>query len=396
VADISPYTMTNLTLRLDASRPETIVTNAAGLVTKWTSLEGGKHEFTKAPHVTEGMLPLYEPDAGYGRGGIHFGWDPSGTRDQNGTRVTTGLETADKIPFVTTFIVYDLTDPFSQGASTYRYHGLVGQNADSSNMNMAFYYFEWRSGGSFIAPFYHDGVENWKVAVNKNMASVVRGFPHVVTACTAQSNAVKGNNPVEVGCCTGTKWPDRYHVGRIYEVLMYDRLLSTNEIEIVQRSLMAKWGVTPAAALTNICDLLPPMRYAVGADGVIDCGGGDQTMVSLSGAGCVTNVRNLVVTDGVSLAGNLSVFSEGFETPTLALTAAAGFFPCLSLACDWDMTGTALTLVPTADMKRGPLVTSDGELTGLFVSVVGSDGGTVRYAPHRVTYSCGGLLLLFR
>lgn len=400
-AEISPYEMTNLTLRLDASQPATIETNAAGFVTKWTSLDG--HSFTNATSWTaEGMLPRYEPDAAGGRGGVHFGWDPTKPFGEFASRVNTGMVSEDAFPFVTVFLVYDLTDPNPQtGTAPYesRYHGIFGQTADYASFSMHLYRFEWRGGGDFGPPFYHDGVENYHSGMYDVMASVEnsRNVPHVATRVTSSDNAVKGKLPATVGSTTGSVRPERFHVGRVYEVLAYNRVLSTNEIEIVQRSLMAKWGVTPAAALTNICDQLPPMRYSVGAEGMIDCGDGDQTFVSLSGAGCVTNVRQLTVLDGVALSGNMSVFANGFETPSLKLTAAAGFFPCLSLACDWDMTGTALELEPTEDMKRGPLVTSAGELSGPFDSVTGFDGsGNIRYASNRVVYTCGGLILLFR
>lgn len=401
-ADISPYEMPGLTLRLDASQAGTIETNEAGLVTKWTSLEG--HVFTKAPHVAEGMLPRYEPSAAGGRGGVHFGWDPTKEQGLADSRITTGMESSDSFSIVSSFLVYDLTDSTPQKGTAeypYRTHGVVGQSNDRDCMSMSIYYFDWRGSSNaklYVAPFYHDGVENWKFG-NNTMATVRNSLnvPHVASCCTAQSYAMQGSKPAEVGCSTGSDYPDRYHVGHVYEWLAYDHLLSTNEIEIVQRYLMGKWGVTPAAALTNICDQLPPMRYSVGAAGTLDCGDGDQTFVSLSGAGCVTNVRQLTVLDGVTLSGDMSVFADGFETPSLKLSAAAGFFPCLSLACDWDMTGTALELEPTEDMKRGPIVTSAGELTGPFDSVTGLDGsGKIRYDPNRVVYSCGGLILLFR
>lgn len=303
----------------------------------------------------------------------------------------------------TVVVVYDVTDTRPQGGQNpYRNHALLGADA-SSQFGLLLYLWQWRSSTSnYEAPFYSDGCECYIAENNKVMADVKNACnkPNVVASVVASSRDLTSRGErLWVGMCheSYAHGTDRFLVGYLHEVLMYDRLLTTNEIEIVQKSLMEKWGVTPAAALTNICNTLPPMDVTVASGATLDLGNASQTLKKLSGAGTVANGDSLAVTDGLALTGTMSVEANCLVMPSLLLDAVTGDFPELSVSGDLDVTGTALTLSGFKASRATIVESANGTIASPFASVSGLPvGASLKYSENRVRISGGGLMLLFR
>ena len=68
---------------------------------------------------------------------------------------------------------------------------------------------------------------------------------------------------------------------RLAEVIVYDRVLSAEEIAQNEAYLKAKWGFARPG--------MSAARVEIAADATLDCGGGDQQFASLAGAGTVAN-----------------------------------------------------------------------------------------------------------
>jgi len=168
--------------------------------------------------------------------------------------------------------------------------------------------------------------------------------------------------------------------GEIGEFIAFRRELTDREMQIVNKYLMAKWGVEPfsgATVMTDARDLLPPTTaLSLPAGATVDFEGAPQTLASLSLAG-ETAISNC----------DLGVGTLTYAVPQ------TGVVPCLTVDCDMDVTETDLVF---ADAKptSGRFLKTSGTLTGPFKSVTGSTTDKIVYKPNRAQILTGLMLIL--
>ena len=112
--------------------------------------------------------------------------------------------------------------------------------------------------------------------------------------------------------------------GDLHEIVVYDRTLIDTERALVNDYLMVKWGLRPAKVTEKLTDVLPSATdVTVGADGVLDLAGNDQTLASLACYGTVTNSLNRVAV--LTLTGDSSLAADAsFGAPNLDIVLVPG------------------------------------------------------------------------
>ena len=129
----SPYELPGLVTRLDASRLESVTTNADGLVMRWDSLTGDGLTFTNGVDgivgVNQGICyaPKYDPVSG----GIRFGYSPT----DGSQGVPTTLLSDRKVAAYDFFMVYDLTDTDSSRVDQSFPYALIGNKFANRSWN---------------------------------------------------------------------------------------------------------------------------------------------------------------------------------------------------------------------------------------------------------------------
>ena len=191
--------------------------------------------------------------------------------------------------------------------------------------------------------------------------------PHLLVMRFAQPSAVSGNTLGVAWALDGAKANAMMYVNDpciLHEVVVFDRALTDEEVDRVQASLMAKWGIAPKAVVEIGPALSPQTTYALSGDAVVDFGGTDP------------------VVKGVRLeAGPAAVY------PILTLT---GFSGCLGLT-ESDLTLESDRWVPSQTLIR----TVPGTLDGPFRSVSPSRS-RIGYSADEVFLISPGALLLLR
>jgi len=125
--------------------------------------------------------------------------------------------------------------------------------------------------------------------------------PHIVSALSAIQ---KTRWDSSLGWYYGTtENPNRFYTGSVYEMLVYDRVLTADERVKVENYLNLKW------LQGGLTDILPTNSLYVAAGATLDLGGTTQTITSLSGSGSIINGT-------LALAGELVVTVNPDGTPT--------------------------------------------------------------------------------
>ena len=166
--------------------------------------------------------------------------------------------------------------------------------------------------------------------------------------------------------------------GWIAEIITYDRILTDEEFNRVQRYLYDKWMPPPRVEPVRASNTLSTGPAAFAAGAALDLGGTTQTVAKATVAG-----------DAAVTAGALE--PQAIETQV----AADGSFGALALDLGLDLTDIDFAFVGarTPRPTGGTILSVNEQVAGPFKSVVAPKADELRYRARRVTYGLPGLLL---
>ncbi len=307
---------------LDATRPDTIFTNAAGAVTNWVSANGNGIAFSAADHE-----PSYSATDMAGMPGVLF---TTTDVDVDYDRLVANKAVQQRTVFIATLE-----------------HNRTGNLAGIFGCAYADYGQRWQGDGwrTDVTPFTFITAKS-EIGVNGVLGTgrYEREVPYVLTMMHGD-DSVKGTGPIFVPCLGGYNNNGRYG-GSFGEVIAFNRILDEGERKTVENYLAKKWGVNAAGFHADV-ETKPPLSpetdLEIVASGTFDLNGADVTVASLSGEGRICNSSapkaRLTVTGDCSFRGvvdgnvalvrpgaaasDLSVSLEGAATLELAGGTAA-------------------------------------------------------------------------
>ena len=362
VTNVAIDAMAGITCHLDASRPDTIATNAAGEVVSWRSTDSSAVEFLP------GWLadtPNY-PAANH-NGRVWFtldqGVNPSVVFGKDPDNVFTGMfmKASSYFPNQTVFAVTRQLDV--------RCGSLVGDYSSYNSRVVRGANGAWcwaSSGGSEVHSI--SGVP--KDECTKIVGTSDEGYP-VITVQDASPHLLvvrrstsHNSNVIGVSYVTREVSNQKVVFGqfRLMELIAFDRQLTDDEIWDVSAWLMAKWGVTPQKTCVIGDTLSPSSQVVVKGDVQIDFGGMGQTLADLV----------------IDADGNVTA-------------------PLLTVVGNLDLSGIDLVLRNAANVSRSRIIDATS-VEGEFSSVTGLDDKhtlTVKNGSSVWLRLISGLLLLF-
>ena len=366
-AVVSPKKIPGLVMRIDASHPETLVTNADGRVSKWFSLTdpvGGSVRHFVRNEVDQ--QPIYRPEALGGKGAVAFGVAP------DGSVTNTSLSGSASITNGTVFIVNVPAAQQSAGLP-----GIYGQYGWDSGIRITGSKKDRWDAATLPTFVSSKGrvLLDGQVAFDPQagLTGDVVYTPDQIQLLTAvidvEAKAVEGETShhlVDFTPLLGqyfTTYP-RFFTGLVAELLVYDRMLTSNEVAAVQADLMTKWGITPAEPQIVRDSLSPTSSLVVRQPATVDCAATPQSQIS-----------EIVLDAGGTDA-----------------------YPLLSVNGLWDISAMRLCLTNAAgsvalqDLMRN----DEGAFSGRFADVVAPQGTpAVSCHSHSIKFA-GGLMILFR
>jgi autotransporter-associated beta strand protein len=280
------------TLALDAANGNaSVTTNGAGAVTAWSSQGTVAATFVQS---NPAMMPVYDPQAMNGLGGIRF----SGVKNGDGTAVTNRLScTASGAIYQQT--IYAVSHPTEHRL----FAGLIGSTGADNGI---------RKGGG---TGWDTSFLKWGVTGSGNFAingiDRTSGFsyavPHLLRTAVDTPQNIGSALSVGQFFDTAAEYP-RALTGSMGEILMYPRRLSTVENSMITGYLMNKWKISAFVAPAQILPAATSMTVQKGA--VLDFNGASQTFASLVSAGTLRNSSTNPVTVTFS-SGKLAGTVEG-------------------------------------------------------------------------------------
>ena len=421
-----------LGMHIDASRVETLSTNADGTVWAWQDVFNADNRFTtNAANARADVdfalpytMPTYDPGAFGGRGGVRFGWCTNNPQFPDGVYTQQFLSSTKSFPKNLTIFVVCCKDPDATAANhcpgrssntdkDYVLSSVITSGYDSS-LCCGTWYDAWvmnspsGHGLEHIA-FWYNGKcyidrPNGFMAEGVQTANSGKDYYHTTTGTkgvtqllvfrSAQTKSIDGythlywgGDTLRIGNCganfgTGSGfWGKRMLAGWIGEELTYDHALTDEEVRAVERHLIAKWGITHALVEPEPANnrLSPDAKLELAQGATLDLDGTTQTVARVTAAGPAT------VTNGTL------VVTQSLET----VVGADSAFATLTLDCDLDVTDVDFVL-SGAKPRRGTVLQTKGTVTGPFKTVDAPDPTEVRYRTSQIIYGLNGLLLFVR
>lgn len=286
-----------ISLRLDASLPDTVVTNAQGEVLAWRSTLPHGAVFNQS---NAALRPTYQATSFNGRGAIRLGADKR-TFLVSDTSLAYAAQTVFVVCRAANFREYaglfgDMTTNANYGLRL----GGTGINAPKAGVTNSWAYPGtdtgelWSGGGRMYA----DGA----LCVNIYTNVVPLNQIQVITAAMSQQNeklALPAVGWYFVGA--SSTYFERYYDGEIAEIIVYRDALEEDDRRAVEAYLLAKWKGS-AAAESN--PLSPQTHLVLGSGSCVNLGGYAQMLQSVSGSGSITNGA-LIVQESVTPTGDL-------------------------------------------------------------------------------------------
>lgn len=318
---------------LDATRPDTIFTNAAGAVTNWTSANGNGVAFSATDHE-----PSYSATDMAGLPGILF---TTTDVDVDYDRLVANKSVQQRTVFIATLE-----------------HNRTGDIAGIFGCANADYGQRWQGGGwRTDVTAYTFITAKSEIGVNGVLGTgrYEREVPYVLTMMHGD-DSVKGTGPIFVPCLGGYNSNGRYG-GSFGEVIAFNRILDEGERKAVENYLAKKWGVSAGGFHEDVETkplLSPETDLEIAAPGTFDLNGADVTVASLSGEGRICNSSatkaRLTVTGDCSFRGVV----EGDVALVRPASAASDLSVSLEGAATLELAGGTASLsayVPTPPAK---------------------------------------------
>ena len=273
----------SLAYHLDATHPETVMTNEAGAVTNWVSLAGNGVSF-----VDTGLDWTSLPTSGVqtinGKAAVSFtGQKASRTRLKSNVSLTQN----------TVFIVAK-----NRGIEGYEYNELFGKHNEDrgvrSNPNSHNpYWTQNLSKSSFSVSDYRLGGVDMADSATA-IAAFAAARLHILMFRCDSSIAGSAFEASLGGFAPYESNKKGFH-GEIGEVIAFNRALTDDEIKGVENYLAEKWGVNESGFHEGVERIDErPSAFSVGAvdlgeGGVLDIGGAKVSLGTLAGRGTINN-----------------------------------------------------------------------------------------------------------
>lgn len=311
-----------LSLHLDASHSETILTDANGYVTEWKSLtDNGITTYGAA--VAHSAATLYTHESPFrttdtrGRTAIQFGMKNDGPHTRTNTFIS-AANNGENVQFQARTFFLVQRQLYANTPSTAGLLGMINGYAfrfyrsngypygwDVSNMDESWCNGRKRTGAAdntYTAS--GDYEANLLVVRNSNLGKFdIIGNQYLMkNATTPNEGANKSSNTMV-----------------LYEVLLFDEALEDDQIEDISALLMKKWNVPQQSVCLNDSLLPTESSFTVDAGAALDCGDTIQTLSEVSGAGTLRNTGLIDLNGGMmKVGGGMCVTGYGEITNTAA------------------------------------------------------------------------------
>ena len=270
---LSPVSVPGLTMRLDASDASSIVTNADGRVTEWSSflpenagLQFGNTHLGELFHRNSTGLdypvtyPTFVKNVQNGLPGVWFG------RNADGEIEIASLIANDQgVSHMTAFAVLVPGEGiFGQDRILGRYNSSQGLMFLDHNKSTGFIYYSDCSEGTYanlIVNGKYDRKDKAWLAGDRSKAKHPNA-PHISVSSKSTLNKWFSPTLVYNTQSKGNKDITPYD-GYICELLLYDRELTQSETEGIEQYLMEKWGITPEAELQGCVDVPTKLAFDI-------------------------------------------------------------------------------------------------------------------------------------
>ena len=312
-----------LSLHLDASRPETLITDESRYLKEWKSLtDNGVTTHGAAVSYADANYHPHSPFVGidaFGRTTVQFGMLNDGVHTRTNTFISARKDgTNTQFQARTFFLVqrqlyagvansqgryttYGLLGMIKGSAFRFYRSGKIGYAWDKSNMDES-----WCNGRKSNSE--DDNTYSSSGDENPNLLVVRRENLGVFDIIGNQM--VLRDNGTFVGTDAGI-------LMQLYEVLLFDEALTDKQIVDVTALLMKKWKVPPQAVCLNTSLMPPESSFTVDNGAALDCGETLQTLSNVSGTGTF-KVDGLIDLKGgmMKIAGGIGVAGSGVITNT--------------------------------------------------------------------------------
>lgn len=306
-----------ISLRLDASLPDTVLTNTQGEVIQWRSPLPNGAVFSQENAT---LRPTYQAASFNGRGAVRLG-----------ATKRTFLASSNSLAYAaqTVFVV-------CRAANFRDYAGLFGDMTTNANYGLRFggpalaspvinvtnsWAYPGASGSELWSPggrMYADGT----LCVNIYTNMVPLNQIQVITAVSGQQNDKLVLPAIGWYFVGGSQnYLERYYDGEIAEIIVYRDALDDGDRRAVEEYLLAKWK---GAAAIEANPLASTASLVLHAGSCVNLGGYAQTIRSVSGTGVITNGA-LTVQESVTPTGDL-VFPQRFAGQIAFLPGAVTTF----------------------------------------------------------------------
>lgn len=288
----------NLTVRLDASRPEQLTFDADGNVARWDSFTGNGLSYeagaTAYPDAKFSVYPPYTFTDASGRASVRFGL----SRDN----VKTGTCMKASIPMLnqTIFVVHRPHNTWD-GAFFGNLYSIPGRIYHASNAT-------YNPTAGWINGVFGDPCCYADVGGD--------AAPHVAvfrkTAC--ETSDVLGVAWAQVDGPNGkVNQLSVYGKMDLHEMLVFDEALTDDEIVEISSALVEKWSLRkwPDVELPAVSGWSAGSDYSIAAGASVDFGAADPQVGSLGGSGTVTAGGNLSLGGSSSVPGALTISCAG-------------------------------------------------------------------------------------
>lgn len=396
VTNIAPGSIAGLVMHIDASQPETITTNADGEVVAWRSTLDDGQVFSSIYDPDETRYstraPYMAKDPATGLPAVLFGRDKDLT-----TSVGTVLSANLPVEHRTLVFVANILSSVSgaafgtsrqiYGCAKAAENGLAASIGTQQRYS-AYSYVLHNRGRAWVNGRY---LWNWTNCVGKTAMAWGKvtdpetqyspdttdfnlnwngpvsgpwGYPHVIVS-VADTNSYT----YVPALGSGQLGANRFQGGYVSEALVYNRVLTDEEIMRISAAMMEKWRIRQSdeSGFIRAENTYPPASpLTVTADSTLDLHAIPQ-----------------------SIARMTFDAESDIAYPSLALIGIPGGV--------FDVTGAALSLEADGELSKSAtiLAAPGARIDGPFASVDPSDA-TIRYRDDSIRISIGGLLMLVR
>lgn len=375
--NFTPAALGGVVVHVDASARETLTLDADNFVTRARSASAKCGTFTVPNNSALEGGPFYDATCLNGKPGLRFCWARGGTTYSAKLNALVG----DSIVTNRTFfcVLKDNQTQYVKSDAISVLYGSYDYKNENRGSDMLSYSTQ-NSPGTFTSLMngrtYIDGEIRYDA--DQGLTQVVTGKWNSVMLISWRRSANHYGKPV-IGDSPYSNFK-RTHTCAIGEVVVFDRPLADEEMDLMNTYLMSKWGVKPhSSAVTRTATPLQATGGVVLSGATLDLGGFTNAVgriVDSGGGGAVTN--------GTMRTAELEV-AVGVD----------GRFATIGGDADWDVGGMLLSFTG-GDPAPGKAVKTAGLVSGTLGGVQPAKcAGGVSVNAHSIAYG-GGLMFLIR